>query len=88
MEEEYKSEEELWSVKREVYREMVREVIDITLIWAERDGCKGVIAALFGETVWSENMVLNEGKGKLSGYIAAFSTIKSGARDWYTERLP
>jgi len=87
VEKEYESEEELWSVKREAYREWVREVIDVTLMWAERDGCKGVYAA-FGETIWSDNMVFNEGKGRLSGYFTGFATITSAARDWYTERLP
>jgi hypothetical protein len=51
-------------------------------MWAERDGCKGVIATEFGEEILFE-----EGEGKLSGYFYWF-TKPEDIRYWYKERLP
>ena len=64
------------------YREYIGEVIEYTLMCAERDGCKGVIATEFGE-----ERVFEEGEGKLSGYFFWFEK-PDVIRYWYKERLP
>ncbi len=64
----------------ERYRIWLNEVIDYTLMCAERDGCKGVIATEFGE-----EGVFEEGKGKLSGYFYWFN---EPVLYWYGEGLP
>ena len=58
----------------------MNEVIDYTLMWAERDGCKGVIA-----TEFAEERVFEEGLGKLSGFFYYFT---EPAKIWYSERFP
>ena len=64
------------------YRAYIREVIEYTLMCAERDGCKGVIATEFGE-----ERVFEEGEGKLSGYVFWFDEPDL-IEYWYKERLP
>ena len=64
----------------ERYREYLRDVIDYSLMCAERNGCKGVIATEFGE-----ERVFEEGEGKLSGYFYWFN---EPVLYWYQERIP
>jgi hypothetical protein len=63
------------------YREYLREVIEYTMMCAERDGCKGVIATEFGE-----ERVFEEGEDKLSGYFYWFNE-PAVIQYWYKERL-
>jgi hypothetical protein len=85
----------------EEYRECVRCTIDTLSKWAERDGCEGVIAAemtlayAVTSTGWKDflanDIVFEEGEGKLSGYIPGFgseSWEKEGLKHWYKEKLP
>lgn len=64
------------------YREWLREVIDYAMTYADRDGCKGVLATEFGE-----ERLFEEGEGRLSGFIFVFNE-PDRIRYWYLERLP
>jgi hypothetical protein len=64
------------------YREYMREVMDYALMCAERDRCKGVIA-----TEFSEEILFEEGEGKLSGYFFWFNDPDL-IEYWYKEKLP
>jgi len=76
----------------EDYREFVRDVINTTTEWAERDGCEGVIVTEFGLGRYKHplSIVFEEGEGRLKGYVTWIQTgeYHSELKYWYKERLP
>jgi hypothetical protein len=76
----------------EDYRRFIREVIDATTKWAERDGCEGVMCTEFGlgRYLHSLSIVFDEGEGRLKGYDTWIQTgrYRAELRYWYKERLP
>ena len=76
----------------EDYRRFIREVIDTTTKWAERDGCQDVMCTELdlGRWLYSRSIVFEEGEGRLKGYDTWLQTGKYRAetRYWYKERLP
>jgi hypothetical protein len=76
----------------EDYRMWVRDVIDTTTKWAERDGCEGVIVTEFGLGRYKHplRIVFEEGEGRLKGYVTWLQTdeYRSELKHWYKEKLP